>query len=90
MLLWCGCGSAAGCGVHTDTDTGRFLTSRLALDDPVAAFFNFCRERDSIRCKREADEPGPWTEDAVFQQVWFQNGAGTGITCSPLYGFLPW
>ena len=45
----------------------------LILDDPVAAFFRFCKERESIRLKREKGEPGPWTKDEVFQRGRFLN-----------------
>ena len=37
----------------------------LKLEDPVAAFFKFCKERENIRLKRERGEPGPWTTDEV-------------------------
>ena len=33
----------------------------LKLDDPVAAFFDFCKERENIRLKRAQGKPGPWT-----------------------------
>ena len=45
----------------------------LTFDDPVAAFFNFCKERESIRLKREQGEAGPWTTDEVFQRGRFLN-----------------
>jgi len=45
----------------------------LELADPVAAFFDFCRERERIRLKREAGHPGPWTSDPVFQRGRFLN-----------------
>jgi len=45
----------------------------LKLDNPVEAFFKFCKERESIRQKRERGEPGPWTTDKVFQQGRFLN-----------------
>ena len=31
----------------------------LVLDDPVSAFFDFCREREKIRLARENDAPAP-------------------------------
>ena len=37
----------------------------LKIEDPVAAFFKFCKERENIRLKRERGEPGPWTTDEV-------------------------
>ena len=45
----------------------------LKLEDPVAAFFNFCKERESIRLKRENREPAPWTKDEVLQKGRFLN-----------------
>ena len=38
----------------------------LKIDDPVKAFFDFCKERESIRLKREKGEPSPWTDDKVW------------------------
>jgi len=29
----------------------------LVLDDPVSAFFDFCRERENIRLEREMGSP---------------------------------
>ncbi|MDD4734840.1 MAG: putative DNA base hypermodification protein [Kiritimatiellae bacterium] len=45
----------------------------LEIADPVNAFFDFCKERDSIRRKREAGEPPPWTQDVIFQRGRFLN-----------------
>jgi len=45
----------------------------LTLDDPVKSFFQFCKERESIRLKRERGEPAPWTKDPVFQKGRFLN-----------------
>ena len=46
----------------------------LRLDDPVMAFFDFCREREAIRLRRESGEPREkWTQDPVFQQGRFLN-----------------
>jgi len=45
----------------------------LQLEDPVNAFFNFCKERESIRRRRESGAPGPWSEDPIFQQGRFLN-----------------
>ena len=45
----------------------------LVLDDPVSAFFGFCREREQIRFLRESGAPVPWTEDPIFQQGRFLN-----------------
>jgi hypothetical protein len=45
----------------------------LVLDDPVSAFFDFCREREKIRLARESGTPPPWTEDPIFQKGRFLN-----------------
>ena len=45
----------------------------LVLDDPVSAFFDFCREREKIRFLRKNGAPDPWTEDPIFQQGRFLN-----------------
>jgi len=45
----------------------------LVLDDPVFAFFNFCREREKIRLARESGAPAPWTDDSIFQKGRFLN-----------------
>ena len=45
----------------------------LLLDDPVSAFFKFCRERENIRVKRESGSPPPWTEDPIFKRGRFLN-----------------
>jgi len=46
----------------------------LHFDDPVKAFFDFCREREAIRLRREQGEPREnWTKDPVFQQGRFLN-----------------
>ena len=45
----------------------------LVLDDPVYAFFDFCREREKIRLARENDAPAPWTNDPIFQKGRFLN-----------------
>ncbi len=45
----------------------------LQLDDPIRAFFAWCRERESIRLKREAGLPPPWSADPIFQQGRFLN-----------------
>jgi hypothetical protein len=56
----------------TDTPYQNALAG-LALPDPVQAFFDWCIERETIRRKREAGEPPPWTEDPVFQRGRFLN-----------------
>jgi len=45
----------------------------LEIDDPVQAFFDFCRERERIRIRRESGESGPWSDDPIFQQGRFLN-----------------
>ena len=46
----------------------------LHFEDPVKAFFNFCKEREAIRLRREKGEPREnWTKDPVFQQGRFLN-----------------
>ena len=45
----------------------------LKLDDPVQAFFDWCRERERIRVKREQGLPPPWSDDPIFRQGRFLN-----------------
>lgn len=45
----------------------------LQLDDPVSAFFNFCKARESVRHKRERGDAAPWSEDTIFQRGRFLN-----------------
>mmetsp|Transcript_77764 Transcript_77764/g.240949 ORF Transcript_77764/g.240949 Transcript_77764/m.240949 type:complete len:309 (-) Transcript_77764:104-1030(-) len=45
----------------------------LVLEDPVAGFFDFCKEREAIRQRRESGAPGPWTQDEVLRQGRFLN-----------------
>lgn len=45
----------------------------LQLDDPVAAFFDFCKEREKIRERRASGAPAPWSEDPIFQKARFLN-----------------
>lgn len=45
----------------------------LELTDPVQAFFDFCREREKIRLKREAGASPPWSDDPIFQKGRFLN-----------------
>lgn len=45
----------------------------LQLDDPVEAFFAFCRERERVRIRREGGEPAPWSDDPIFQKGRFLN-----------------
>ncbi|HOW97811.1 MAG TPA: putative DNA base hypermodification protein [Kiritimatiellia bacterium] len=45
----------------------------LELADPVRAFFDWCRERERIREKRERGEPPQWSADPIFQRGRFLN-----------------
>ena len=45
----------------------------LKLNDPVSAFFNFCKKRENIRFSRENGDPFPWTNDPIFQKGRFLN-----------------
>ena len=45
----------------------------LKLNNPVEAFFNFCKERENIRRLREKAYPSPWTKDPIFQKGRFLN-----------------
>ena len=45
----------------------------LEIADPVQAFFNFCKERERIREKRETGDAPPWSDDPIFQQGRFLN-----------------
>lgn len=45
----------------------------LSLKSPVQAFFDFCREREAIRFRRESGAPAPWSSDVVFQRGRFLN-----------------
>ena len=45
----------------------------LQLDNPVEAFFDFCKERENVRKLRASGSPGPWSEDPIFQRGRFLN-----------------
>ncbi|MDA2969602.1 MAG: putative DNA base hypermodification protein [Actinomycetota bacterium] len=45
----------------------------LEIKDPVKSFFDYCKERESIRLKRESGETFPWSEDSIFQKGRFLN-----------------
>ena len=45
----------------------------LTIDNPVQSFFNFCKERENIRLKRERGLPRPWSKDPIFQNGRFLN-----------------
>ncbi len=45
----------------------------LIIEDPVIAFFNFCKERENIRIKRNNGDEFPWSNDPIFQRGRFLN-----------------
>ena len=45
----------------------------LDIPDPVQAFFDFCREREQIRLRRERGETAPWSDDPILQRGRFLN-----------------
>ncbi len=45
----------------------------LLIEDPVSAFFQFCKEREAIRLKRKSGFPPPWSNDEIFQKGRFLN-----------------
>ena len=45
----------------------------LEIEDPVKSFFDYCKERESVRKKRESGQPFPWSEDLIFQKGRFLN-----------------
>ena len=45
----------------------------LVIEDPVKSFFDYCKERENIRVKREAGENFPWSDDIIFQKGRFLN-----------------
>ena len=45
----------------------------LILENPVLAFFQFCKKREDIRIKRESGLPAPWSNDPIFQKGRFLN-----------------
>jgi hypothetical protein len=40
----------------------------LEIKNPVKSFFDYCKERESIRIKRESGAPFPWSKDPIFQK----------------------
>ena len=54
----------------------------LHLNDPVTAFFNYCREREKIRLLRERKAPYPWTNDKILQKGRFLNVFREDDRCS--------
>ena len=45
----------------------------LTLENPVSSFFEFCKEREKIRLKRESGLSAPWSDDIIFQKGRFLN-----------------
>ena len=45
----------------------------LEIEDPVQSFFDYCKEREGVRKKRESGEPFPWSKDSIFQKGRFLN-----------------
>lgn len=45
----------------------------LDIEDPVKSFFDWCKERESIREKRANGEPPPWTDDPILRRGRFLN-----------------
>lgn len=43
------------------------------LNERIAEFYAFMRERESIRLKKERGDPWPWTTDPILQQYKFTN-----------------
>ena len=57
---------------HTENPYAKALDG-LVLEDPVAAFFEFCRKREAVRQRREAGDPPPWSQDPILQRGRFLN-----------------
>jgi 5-hmdU DNA kinase, helical domain len=55
------------------TNPYRDALNGLEIADPVQAFFDWCKEREAIRIRREAGQPPPWSSDPIFQQGRFLN-----------------
>ncbi len=45
----------------------------LYIEDPVQSFFDYCKERESVRKKRESGTPFPWSDDSILQKGRFLN-----------------
>lgn len=60
-------------GMNQTPNPYRDALKGLKLDDPIRAFFGWCRERESIRAKRERGLPPPWSDDPIFQHGRFLN-----------------
>lgn len=54
--------------------SGLFLTEAQMLNPEVySTFLHYLNERESIRLRREANLPGPWTQDPVLLKYKFTN-----------------
>ena len=45
----------------------------LIIENPVRSFFDYCKERENIRQKREKGHVFPWSDDKIFQKGRFLN-----------------
>ena len=45
----------------------------LDIEDPVQSFFDYCKEREEVRKKRESGAPYPWSDNSIFQKGRFLN-----------------
>ena len=45
----------------------------LDIEDPVKSFFDYCKEREAVRKKRESGAPFPWSDDLILQKGRFLN-----------------
>ena len=45
----------------------------LIIENPVRSFFDYCKERENIRQKREKGDVFPWSDDKIFQKGRFLN-----------------
>jgi hypothetical protein len=59
--------------MNTVSNPYRDALQGLKLEDPVRAFFDWCRERERIRVKRGQGLPPPWSADPIFQRGRFLN-----------------
>ena len=59
--------------MHENDNPYAAALNGLKLDDPVRAFFDFCRERESVRMRRERGDTPPWSDEPIFQKGRFLN-----------------
>ena len=45
----------------------------LKIEDPVESFFDYCKEREAVREKRESGAPFPWSDNLILQKGRFLN-----------------